>query len=280
MPDFGIFRGFNDKLFGDKLYAGQLPTQLGLIGSEEVSDFDIDAQAFFDRVTFAGGTLSVTEQLAINTLVLQMKLDGIWTKMKAIYPMVGASAAACSQNLKSGNFTGIFTPGWNFSSAGITGNGSTTYMDTQLNGNSVLSLNSNSYSVYLNSLIAPRLDIPIGNGGNTFILPSYLGEIYARNASPVYNQNTVLNNLGLTMSKRTTSVGSVNVKNGSSFAQSTDTSVTIDNANFYLGSGNIGAFNSLARIALAQIGDGLTNGEASLFYNAVQAFQTTLGRQV
>ena len=39
MPDFGIMRGFNDKLFGDKLYAGQLPTQLGLIGSQEVSDF-------------------------------------------------------------------------------------------------------------------------------------------------------------------------------------------------------------------------------------------------
>ena len=33
MPDFGIMRGFNDKLFGDKLVAGQLPTQLGLIGS-------------------------------------------------------------------------------------------------------------------------------------------------------------------------------------------------------------------------------------------------------
>jgi hypothetical protein len=39
MPDFGIFRGFNDKLFGDKLYAGQLPTQLGIIGSQEVFDF-------------------------------------------------------------------------------------------------------------------------------------------------------------------------------------------------------------------------------------------------
>jgi hypothetical protein len=33
MPDFGIFRGFNDKLFSNKLYAGQLPTQLGTIGS-------------------------------------------------------------------------------------------------------------------------------------------------------------------------------------------------------------------------------------------------------
>jgi hypothetical protein len=29
-------RGFNEKLFGDKLVAGQLPTQLGLIGSESV----------------------------------------------------------------------------------------------------------------------------------------------------------------------------------------------------------------------------------------------------
>jgi hypothetical protein len=32
-------RGFNEKLFGDKLVAGQLPTQLGLIGSQEVIDF-------------------------------------------------------------------------------------------------------------------------------------------------------------------------------------------------------------------------------------------------
>jgi len=39
MPDFGIMRGFNEKLFGDKLVAGQLPTQLGIIGSEEVFDF-------------------------------------------------------------------------------------------------------------------------------------------------------------------------------------------------------------------------------------------------
>jgi hypothetical protein len=39
MPDFGIFRGFADKLFGDKLYAGQLPTFLGLIGSVSVLIF-------------------------------------------------------------------------------------------------------------------------------------------------------------------------------------------------------------------------------------------------
>jgi hypothetical protein len=42
MPDFGIMRGFNDKLFGDKLVAGQLPTQLGLIGSLNITPFLLD----------------------------------------------------------------------------------------------------------------------------------------------------------------------------------------------------------------------------------------------
>jgi len=42
MPDFGIFRGFNSKLFSDKLFAGQLPTQLGLIGSINILPLLLD----------------------------------------------------------------------------------------------------------------------------------------------------------------------------------------------------------------------------------------------
>ncbi len=64
---------------------------------------DPDASAFFSRVTAAGGTLTTTEQNAVNTLVLDMKTAGIWTPMKAIYPMVGASAAACAQNRHAGH---------------------------------------------------------------------------------------------------------------------------------------------------------------------------------
>jgi hypothetical protein len=71
--------------------------------------YDSDAQAFFDRVTTASGSLSTTEQAAVNQLVLDLKANSIWTPMKAIYPMVGASAAACAQNLKSSSFTGTFT---------------------------------------------------------------------------------------------------------------------------------------------------------------------------
>jgi hypothetical protein len=58
------------------------------------SGYDVDAAAFFARVTAAGGTLTLTEKTAVNTLVVQMKADGTWTSMKAIYPMVGASAAS------------------------------------------------------------------------------------------------------------------------------------------------------------------------------------------
>ncbi len=49
--------------------------------------FDTDAQAFFDRVTTAGGSLSNTEKTAVNQLVLDMKSYSIWSKMKAIYPL-------------------------------------------------------------------------------------------------------------------------------------------------------------------------------------------------
>jgi hypothetical protein len=90
--------------------------------------FDTDAQAFFDRVTTAGGTLSATEQNAVNTLVVGMKADGIWTKMKAIYPMVGASAAACAQNLKSASFTGTLYGANTFSSNGLITNGTNSAM--------------------------------------------------------------------------------------------------------------------------------------------------------
>ena len=60
MADFGIFRGFSDKLF-----QGQLPTNLGKIGA-----FDVDAQEFINRTTSAGGSLSDSEKSAINLLVL------------------------------------------------------------------------------------------------------------------------------------------------------------------------------------------------------------------
>jgi hypothetical protein len=49
MPDFGIFRGFNDKLFGDKLYAGQLPINLGMVKA----DFFVGLLDFYPNAAVA-----------------------------------------------------------------------------------------------------------------------------------------------------------------------------------------------------------------------------------
>lgn len=120
----------------------------GILASAGGIVYDADAQAFFDRVTAAGGTLSATEKTAVNQLVLDMKSYSIWTAMKAIYPMVGASAAACAQNLKSSSFTGTFNGGWTFASTGATPNGTTGYMDTGLTPSTELNVNSNGIGFY------------------------------------------------------------------------------------------------------------------------------------
>ena len=282
MPDFGIMRGFNDKLFGDKLVAGQLPTQLGLIGSSEFG-FDPDAQAFFDRVTAAGGTLSATEQLAIDTLVKQMKVDGTWTPMKAIYPMVGASAAACAQNLKSSSFTGTFTSGWTFASTGVTPNGTSAYMDTNLTP-SVLSQTSNSLSVYIrNSSSSLGWDLNSeNNAGNRFltIIASFNG------GDPFIANNTGLTStpsaspLGLTLNTRTDNVRYKIFRNNSLLLNSATATTGLTDTNFLLGARLTTTAFANKNYAFCHIGDGLTDTEASNFYTAVQAFQTTLSRQV
>jgi len=72
MPDFGIFRGFNEKLFGDKLYAGQLPTQLGLIGSQDFGftgllDFYPNAGAAYSLRQLSSTYTGDAIQVRVNT---------------------------------------------------------------------------------------------------------------------------------------------------------------------------------------------------------------------
>jgi hypothetical protein len=285
MPDFGIMRGFNEKLFGDKLVAGQLPTQLGLIGSNNFG-FDSDAQAFFDRVTAAGGTLSTTEKTAVNTLVVQMKADGIWSGMKAIYPMVGASAAACAQNLKSSSFTGSFTSGWTFASTGVTPNG-IAYMDTALNMLNNLLQNNCHISVYSRTNltnVGSMIGVHDGAFNNAIMLyPSINGAAYINMFSAGGNNNVfVSDTLGLRTLSRLNS-STVNFYQRTTKTALSLTSVTGLNRNLFVGANNVagaGANYDTRQNAWTSIGDGLSDTQQGNLNTAVQAFQTTLSRQV
>ena len=283
MPDFGIMRGFNEKLFGDKLVAGQLPTQLGLIGSTNFG-FDSDAQAFFDRVSAAGGSLSATEKTAVNTLVIQMKADGTWTLMKAIYPMVGASAAACAQNLKSSSFTGTFTSGWTFASTGVTGNGTSAYMDTNLNPNVQMGFNSQSFFIYKTTIqVALACEWGANDSGANGSAMFLNGGYNAMNEYGAANTFTSTTVAGAYILSRNNENFKKLFQNGALYASIASTATNYTIPTLYLGCRRQDAstdFFSNTQTRFLSIGDGLTNTQASNFYTAVQAFQTTLSRQV
>ena len=261
----------------------------GIIASS-IGQFDADAVAFFNRVTTAGGSLSATEQTAINTLVIQMKADGIWSKMKAIYPMVGASAAACSQNLKSSSFTGTFTSGWTFASTGVTPNGTSAFMDTGLNMSSNLGQNNTHIMVYSRTniistgVIIGASDAVFNYG--CFISPRLTTTLAYYSIYDGTNGNTtatISSSSGFILASRLSSTQSIYYQNSSKISTNSVSSSTPQSLNIYIAALNKnGAAANFGNreTAFASIGDGLTDTEAFNFYTAVQAFQTTLNRQV
>jgi hypothetical protein len=204
--------------------------------------------------------------------------------MKAIYPMVGASAAACAQNLKSSSFTGTFTSGWNFASTGVTPNGSSAYINTELNVSTNLSQNSTHLSYYSRTNInASQVEMGVTGANSTYLLYSYLGVAYsAINESTQAARTTAASpTTGFLIGSRISSSEERYFTNNVAQTR-TANSTGLANLNVFLGCYNTGgaAFFSTKECAFASIGDGLTDTEASNYYTAVQAFQTTLSRQV
>jgi hypothetical protein len=246
---------------------------------------DPDAQAFIT----AAGITDTTQQSAIRTLVTDLKGYNIWTKFKAIYPIVGGTASTHKWNLKDPRdldaaFRLTFTNSWTHASTGMTPNGTSAYADTGLNDNTVLSLNSAHISFYsrtnVNGLYCDigSYDAATTSGINLFsrYVNAFLGRVHNDGAG-VSNSDS----RGLFLANR---VGSTETRNfvNSTLKLQTIASVAKVSYNVVIGGRNRGFidFYSPRQCAFASIGDGLTDAEAANFYTAVQTYQTTLGRQV
>jgi hypothetical protein len=263
---------------------------LGLNIKPRKNKIDSDAQAFFNRVTVAGGTLSSAEKTATNKLVLDLKSAGIWSSMKAIYPMVGASASACAQNLKSSSFTGTFSSGWTFASTGVTPNGTSAFMNTNYLMSSSNGFSNNNYhlSYYSRTNNSSTVEMGVGitspsNFINLFLRLS--GNIGGSQGSRPNFSIATANSLGLGLITGLSSTLGKLFKNGSLLQTQTQTQTAtsefgvnmILGGQFYNGSAN--DFTN-RQCAFASIGDGLTDTQASALYTNVQTFNTTLSRQV
>jgi hypothetical protein len=245
---------------------------------------DPDAQAFIT----AAAITDPTQQSAINTLVVDLKGYNVWTKMKAIYPMVGGTNSQHTWNLKNTAQFQISWQGGVVSSAnGVQFNGMNSYGITGYNQTTVVDTLNSSHLSFYSRTNSNGLEIEIGVQQPS----SNYNLLEIRTAGTTYflsNQSAITsiadgNSLGFYLTNRQASNDIDGWKNGVKLINATTASNSLPNANIYIGAlNNLGntAFYSTKECAFASIGDGLTDTEAANFYTAVQAFQTTLGRQV
>jgi hypothetical protein len=244
---------------------------------------DPDAQAFIT----AAAITDPTQQSAIIQLVVDLKGYSIWTKFKAIYPIVGGTESQHKYNLKDPRdldaaFRLTFATGWTHSNLGMTP--LNTFADTNLNDNTILTLNSVHISYYsrTNENVAV-IEMGAGLVDGLFIEARTSNVSYYRVHSSALLQHSDTDSRAFYVANRTASNVMNAWKNGVKLATSTGASTTKQNLNIYLGAlstGGTASFPTGKQCAFASIGDGLTDTDAANFYTAVQAYQTTLNRQV
>ena len=253
---------------------------------------DADAQAFITATGISG-----TNATATNKLVLDLKSANIWTKMKAVYPLVGGSATSHKFNLKDSRdldaaFRLVFAGGLTHSSNGILGNNTNGWIDTFLNMSSQY---SSAYDVHFSMNIYndasgtfPQNHITSSGGAasNTYRLFS----------SSTTNESSYMGINSQAVNKTVTSTshkgfwcGSRTANNVHNFIDPTGTiNSNTSTVSITLPSIAIGLLTNKTNAGISQysgfgysffsIGNGLTTTELAAFKTAVNNFQTTLGR--
>ncbi len=281
--------------FYDGVYAYDGTITYGFLSdaiNARAARLDADALAFI----VAAGITDYAEQDAIGELVAELKAEGLWAKMHAIYPMVGGSENSQKYNLKDPNdsdpaFRLAFSGGWTHSNTGALPNGSNAYANTfyipATNGN----LTSQHISYYSRTTFSGGgADMgsvgTVGNAleGQLFVAPNSSDTFYsAANNTNKYSHSTAVDSAGYFIISRTDATTVRSHKNSTLLFSDTGNANTISDFSVYLGAineQNTALGYSSRECAFATIGEGLTPAEAITLNTLVQLFQTSLNRNV
>ena len=241
---------------------------------------DVNARLFLGATNIQ----DVTITSAVDTLVQGLKTDGIWSKLKAVYPFVGGTATTHKFNLANAldedtAFRLAFSGGVTHSSNGVVGNGVNGFANTFINPLTNLSQNSVSVNIYSRNSITGQSDFGAPN------LSGYLNisnkQHFKINQSTSFSVTTnTQSSLGLFSFNRVNSTQESVYKNGNLLETFSKNSVTPTPTSFTLLALVWAAEYGNKQQAFASIGDGLTPTEITNLNTRVQAFQTTLNRQV
>ena len=261
-----------------------------LISLMPKSSFDADAQAFITAASITDNT----QQNAINTLVIALKGYSIWTKFKAIYPIVGGTATNHKFNLKDPRdldaaFRLTFFGGVTHSVNGMQANGTNGYADTFFNPTTQgISINNFGFTVVSRTNQA-RSETDIGARDSALIGVS---QMLIRNVSNVsqHQINTgnaaVITEAGITNSLGFFSQNRLNAtqlkinRNGvfTTFAQISSTITNVKIALMALLTNATYSTFSSKQYSTMAIHEGLNDTEVENFRTAITNFNTALGR--
>lgn len=259
----------------------------------QLGNFNIFASNFI-AVT---GITDSTIQSAVNQLCTELVNTGLWYKMVAIYPFVGGSATTHQYNLKDPRdadsaFRLQFFGGATHSSTGYVGSISNGYANTFCNSLTNLPSTNAHMSFYCRTNITTqntsRNDmgtITISPNSACLVVGSWL--YFFGTGTPGIgggSLNPSNTTLGLWMGSKLSNTFRFGMRNGlSETPVTTNDTVALPSLPIFIGARNqTGSAANFAskECAFATIGLGLTQQEGTILYNIVQAFQTTLGRQV
>lgn len=266
----------------------------GVIASSIASfSYDADAQLFFNAEAAAGVTLTLTQKSAVNQWVVDAKAAGIWTKMKAVYPMVGGTATSHKFNLLNpvdSNAANrlVFSGGLTHSSTGILGNGTNGWANTFLDPSIIFPSGFASMGFY-NRVAVTSLNYFMGvalSSVNFFRIQAVVSNVMRHiSKGTAATNHTVTDRLGFHANSRTSNTLITSIDNTGAFQTNTTTvSGAYPSLNIPLFAQNssiIGISTYInAELSFAYISDALTSSELTSLKSINQTFQTTLGRNV
>lgn len=254
---------------------------------------DVNVLDWISRVNSNGGSVSTGAQSAVETLVTALKTAGVWTKIQRMNLFAGTGLAACAVPLI--NTAGAtldtltnFVEGDYSESTGLTGDGSTKYLNTGMLA-SALTANSTHWSVYYKRATAGNQQLHIGATEST---NAFHGSAAASNGTILSDQydastsrltNAVSAPYGFACGSRVAS-NDHKIYKGATQVATSSTGVTgaLPARNIFVFARNAGfPFEySAGPLAMYSVGAGLTPAEVADFATAIQTFQTTLGRNV
>jgi len=237
------------------------------------SSVDADAQAFIT----AAGITDNTQKSALNQLVVDLKGYSIWTKCKAIYPIIGGTSSAHAVNLKTpGTYNLTFGTGWTHSSNGMTS--LNTYAQTGIQPSTVLGLDNSHLSYFTTGGIDATAVCMIGAYNAPNRLALYAQGLYGVNSGSWSSYTYSGTGVKFRVISRLSSTVHKFANNGT-IQSATLSSSARPTANIELARlGGFGSdyFNGICKFA--SVGDGLTDTDIANFNTAVTTYQTALSR--